>query len=56
MVGNLRQCNSCVVLGTPGSFLIEDVMILAEKHMKLKKNEDQNVNTLPFLELGTKHP
>ena len=25
------------------------------KHMKLK-NEDQSVDTLPFLELGTKHP
>ena len=24
--------------------------------MKLKKNEDQNVDTFPFLELGTKHP
>jgi hypothetical protein len=24
--------------------------------MKLKKNEDQSVDTLPFLELGTKHP
>ena len=26
------------------------------KHMKLKKNEDQSMVTLPFLELGTKHP
>ena len=26
------------------------------KHMKLKKNKDQSVDTLPFLELGTKHP
>jgi hypothetical protein len=24
--------------------------------MKLKKNEDHSVDTLPFLELGTKHP
>jgi hypothetical protein len=24
--------------------------------MKLKKNEDQSVDTCPFLELGTKHP
>jgi hypothetical protein len=24
--------------------------------MKLKKNEDQSVDNLPFLELGTKHP
>jgi hypothetical protein len=24
--------------------------------MKLKKNEDQSVDTLPLLELGTKHP
>jgi hypothetical protein len=26
------------------------------KHMKLKKNKDQSVDTCPFLELGTKHP
>ena len=26
------------------------------KHMKLKKNEDQSVDTLPLFELGTKHP
>ena len=26
------------------------------KHMELKKNEDQSVDTSPFLELGTKHP
>jgi hypothetical protein len=25
------------------------------KHMKLKKKEDQNVDTSPFLELGTKY-
>ena len=24
--------------------------------MKLKKNEEQNLDTLPFLELRTKHP
>ena len=26
------------------------------KHMKFKKNEDQSVDALPFLEMGTKHP
>jgi hypothetical protein len=26
------------------------------KPMKLKKNEDQRVDTVLFLELGTKHP
>jgi hypothetical protein len=30
--------------------------IQSAKHMKLKKNEDQSVDTLPFFELGTKHP
>jgi hypothetical protein len=27
-----------------------------EKHMKLKKNEDQSVNTLPLLIIGNKTP
>ena len=26
------------------------------KHMKLKKNEDQNVDTLPLLRIGNKPP
>jgi hypothetical protein len=26
------------------------------KHMKLKKNEDQSVDTLPFLRIGNKTP
>jgi hypothetical protein len=26
------------------------------KNMKLKKNEDQNVNTLPLLKIGNKTP
>jgi hypothetical protein len=26
------------------------------KHMKLKKNEDQNVDTLPLLRIGNKTP
>jgi hypothetical protein len=26
------------------------------KHMKLKKNEDQSVDTLPLLRIGTKTP
>jgi hypothetical protein len=26
------------------------------KHMKLKKNEDQSVDSLPLLRIGTKHP
>ena len=27
-----------------------------EKHMKLKKNKDQNADTLPFLRIGNKTP
>ena len=26
------------------------------KHMKLKKNEDQSVDTLPLLRIGNNHP
>ena len=26
------------------------------KHMKLKKNKDQSVDTLPLLKIGNKHP
>jgi hypothetical protein len=45
-------------------YVLTDKWILAQKtripniqfakHMKLKKNEDQSVDTSPFLELGTK--
>jgi hypothetical protein len=30
--------------------------IQVAKHMKLKKNEDQSVDTLPLLRIGNKHP
>jgi hypothetical protein len=30
--------------------------ILSRKHMKLKKNEDQSVDTLPLLRIGNNHP
>jgi hypothetical protein len=29
---------------------------LPVKHMKLKKNEDQSVDTLPLLRIGNNHP
>jgi hypothetical protein len=31
-------------------------MIQVAKHMKLKKNEDQSVDTLPLLRIGNKIP
>ena len=31
-------------------------MIQFAKHMKLKKNEDQSVGTLPLLRIGNKTP
>jgi hypothetical protein len=36
--------------------ITEPIKIQFAKHMKLKKNEDQSVDTLPLLRIGNKTP